>query len=97
IPLYSGLPCQNECTFFSWRDCWCTRSFLYWSQQTHTPGPSMPTHLKRAARFRAHAVTCLTSAEAAPDEKTRRAHLAVAKHFYLLAEQEISQRETKQR
>jgi hypothetical protein len=57
----------------------------------------MPTHLKRAARFRAHAVTCLTNAEAAPDEKTRRAHLAVAKHFYLLAGQEISQRETKQR
>jgi hypothetical protein len=45
------------------------------------PDPKMPTPLKRAARFQAHAVTCLTNAEAAPDDATRRAHLAVAKHF----------------
>jgi len=57
----------------------------------------MPAHLKRAARYRAHAVTCLTNAEAASDETTRRAHLAVAKHFYLLAEDEIGQREAKRR
>ena len=49
----------------------------------------MPTPLKRAARYQAHAVTCLTNAEAAPDEVTRRAHLAVARHFYLLAEEQI--------
>jgi hypothetical protein len=53
----------------------------------------MPTPLKQAARYRAHAAACLTNAEAAPDEATRRAHLAVAKHFYALAEQEIRQRE----
>ena len=53
----------------------------------------MPTPLKRAARYQAHAVTCLTNAEAAPDEVTRRAHLAVARHFYLLAEEQIGRRE----
>ena len=55
----------------------------------------MPAHLKRATRYRAHAVTCLANAEAARDDATRRAHLAVAKHFYSLAEDEISQREAK--
>jgi hypothetical protein len=57
----------------------------------------MPTPLKRAARFRAHAVTCLTNAEAAQDDTTRRAHLAVAKHFYSMAEQEIRQGEVQHR
>ena len=51
--------------------------------------------LKRAGRFRAHAASSLTNAEAASDEATRRAHLTVARHFYALAEQEISQREAK--
>lgn len=51
--------------------------------------------LKRAGRFRAHAAVSLANAEAAGDEATRRAHLAVARHFYSLAEQEISQREAK--
>jgi hypothetical protein len=51
--------------------------------------------LKRAARFRAHASASLANGEAAGDEATRRAHLAVARHFYSLAEQELSQREAK--
>jgi hypothetical protein len=49
--------------------------------------------LKRAARFRAHAVACLANAEAADNAVTSRAHLAMAKHFYALAEEELSQRE----
>jgi hypothetical protein len=52
--------------------------------------------LKRASRFRAHAATSLANAEAAGDAVTRRAHLAVARHFYALAKQEISQREARQ-
>ena len=48
--------------------------------------------LKRAARFRAHAVACLANAEAAGNTMTSRAHLAMAKHFHALAEQELSQR-----
>ena len=55
----------------------------------------MPDFLKRATRFRAHAATSLANAEAAGDEATRRAHLAVARHFYSLAEEEISQCEAK--
>ena len=55
----------------------------------------MPKPLKRAARYKAHAVTCLTNAEAAPDEVTRRAHLSVAEHFYRLAEEQIGQREAR--
>ena len=53
--------------------------------------------LKRAARYRAHAVASLANAEAAGDETTRRAHLAIAKHFYALAEEELSQREVRRR
>ncbi|MGB8679899.1 MAG: hypothetical protein WCD59_19680 [Pseudolabrys sp.] len=53
--------------------------------------------LKRAARFRAHAVACLANAEAADNAVTSRAHLAMAKHFYALAEQELSQREARRR
>jgi hypothetical protein len=50
--------------------------------------------LKRAARFRAHAVACLAAAD---DAVTSRAHLAMAKHFHALAEQELSQREARRR
>jgi hypothetical protein len=55
----------------------------------------MPYFLKRASRFRAHAAASLANAEAASDVATLRAHLAMARHFYALAEQEISQREAK--
>jgi hypothetical protein len=47
--------------------------------------------LKRAARFRAHAVACLAAAEDAENAVTSRAHLAMAKHFHALAEQELSE------
>ena len=53
--------------------------------------------LKRAARFRAHAVACLANAEAADNAVTSRAHLATAKHFHALAEQELSEREARWR
>src|SRR5271166_388749 len=52
---------------------------------------------RQAARYPAHAVTCLSNVEAAPDETTRRAHLAITRHFYLLAEGEIGQHEVKRR
>jgi hypothetical protein len=57
--------------------------------------PWMPTHLKKAARYRAHAAASVANAEAAVDNATRHAHLAIARHFYLLAEEEIGQREAK--
>ena len=50
----------------------------------------MPTPLKRAARYRAHAIESLANAEAAANEATRRTNLAITKHFYSLAEEEIS-------
>jgi hypothetical protein len=51
----------------------------------------MPTPLKRAARYRAHAATSLANAEAAIDIRARNAHLAIARHFYSLAEEAIGQ------
>ena len=57
----------------------------------------MPTPLKKAIRYQAHAAACLANAEAAPDEATRHAHLAVAEHFYRLAEEQIGQRDAERR
>jgi hypothetical protein len=57
----------------------------------------MPTPLKRAARYRAHAAASLANAEAAIDISTRNAHLAIARHFYSLAEEAISQQPEKPR
>ena len=51
----------------------------------------MPTPLKRAARYRAHAAASLANAEAAIDIGARNTHLAIARHFYSLAEEAISQ------
>jgi hypothetical protein len=51
----------------------------------------MPTPLKRAARYRAHAAASLANAEAAADASARRTHLAIARHFYSLAEEAIGQ------
>ncbi len=50
----------------------------------------MPNSVARAARWRAHAAASLANAEATHDEKTRQVHLEIAKHFLLLAEEEIS-------
>ena len=48
--------------------------------------------LTKAAHYRAYATASLANAEAAVDMKSRGVHLAIAEHFYLLAEDEISQR-----
>ena len=55
----------------------------------------MPTPLKRAARYRAHAAASLANAEAAIDINARNTHLAIARHFYSLAEEAISQQPAK--
>jgi hypothetical protein len=47
--------------------------------------------LARARRWTTHAAANLANAEAASDEKARHAHLAITKHFLLLAEEEIRQ------
>lgn len=46
--------------------------------------------LIKAAHYRAYAAASLANAEAAVDRTTRDVHLAIAQHFYLLAEEEIS-------
>ena len=46
--------------------------------------------LTKAAHYRAYAAASLANAEAAADSKSRDVHLAIAQHFYLLAEDEIS-------
>jgi hypothetical protein len=53
----------------------------------------MPTPLKRAARYRAHAAASLANAEAAIDISARNSHLAIARHFYSLAEEAMSQQQ----
>jgi hypothetical protein len=52
------------------------------------PGSPMP--LTKAVHYRAYAAASLANAEAAVDRKSRDVHLAIAEHFYLLAEDEIS-------
>jgi hypothetical protein len=46
--------------------------------------------LTKAADYRAYAAASLANAEAAVNRTTRDVHLAIAQHFYLLAEDEIS-------
>jgi hypothetical protein len=46
--------------------------------------------LTKAAQYRAYAAASLANAEAAVDRTRRDVHLAIAEHFYLLAEDEIS-------
>ncbi len=45
--------------------------------------------LTKPSAYRAYAVASLANAEAAVDRKSRDVHLAIAEHFYLLAEDEI--------
>ena len=45
--------------------------------------------LTKASAYRAYAAASLANAEAAVDRKSRDVHLAIAEHFYLLAEDEI--------
>jgi hypothetical protein len=46
--------------------------------------------LNKAAQYRAYAAASVANAEAAVDRTSRDVHLAIAEHFYLLAEDEIS-------
>ena len=46
--------------------------------------------LTKASAYRAYAAASLANAEAAADRNSRDVHSAIAEHFYLLAEDEIS-------
>jgi len=60
---------------------------------THLPGPYMP--LTKAAQYRAYATASLANAEEAADKARREIHLAIARHFYRLADEEIGRLEAK--
>jgi hypothetical protein len=62
--------------------CW-----LFAAQQTLFPDPEMFSPLTKAADYRAYAAASLANAEA--DKKNRNVHMAIARHFYSLAEDEI--------
>jgi hypothetical protein len=49
--------------------------------------------LTKAAHYRAYAAASLANAEAAKDKPVREVHLAIARHFYALAENEIGRLE----
>ena len=51
--------------------------------------------LTKAARYRAYAAASLANAEKAVDKGKRDVHLAIAQHFYRLAEEEIRRLEAK--
>jgi hypothetical protein len=51
--------------------------------------------LTKAARYRAYAAASLANADEAVDKAKRDVHLAVARHFYRLAEEEIGRLQTK--
>ena len=53
--------------------------------------------LTKAAHYRAYAAASLANAEAAKDKPVREVHLAIAQHFYSLAEDEIGLHEEKRR
>jgi hypothetical protein len=57
----------------------------------------MSPSLKKAAHYRAYAAASLANAEVAADKTSRDVHLAIAWHFYLLAETEIGRFEGTQR
>ena len=57
----------------------------------------MSSFLIKAGHYRAYAATSLANAEAAADKTTHDVHLAIARHFYLLAETEIDHFEGAQR
>jgi len=53
--------------------------------------------LTKAAHYRSYAAVCLANAETAVDRSTRDVHLAIARHFYMLADDEIGRLERKHR
>ena len=58
---------------------------------THPDGPTTP--LAQAAHYRAYAATSLGNAETTRDKAVREVHLAIARHFCALAENEIGRLE----
>ena len=60
---------------------------------TTLAGTRMP--LTKAAHYRAYAAASLANAEEAVDKAKREVHLAIARHFYRLAEEEIGRLEAK--
>ena len=57
----------------------------------------MSSFLIKGAHYRAYAAASLANAEAAADKTTHDVHLAIARHFYRLAETEIDRVEGAQR
>ena len=55
----------------------------------HTLRILMLPPLTKAAHYRAYAATSVANAETALDRTTRDVHLAIARHFYSLAQDEI--------
>jgi hypothetical protein len=51
--------------------------------------------LTKAAHYRAYAAASLANAQEAVDKAKRDVHLAIARHFYSLAEEEIGRLEPK--
>ena len=49
----------------------------------------------KAAHYRAYAAASLANAEKAVDKAKRDVHLAIARHFYTLAEEEIGHLEAR--
>ena len=73
-----------------------TSSFAIRRQPTPIlPQPRMP--LTKAAHYQAYAAASLANAEAAKNKPVREVHLAIARHFYSLAEDEIGLHEEKRR
>ncbi len=49
--------------------------------------------LTKTSHYRAYAAASIANAEAAKEKPVREVHLAIARHFYLLAEDEIGRLE----
>jgi hypothetical protein len=77
-----------------WQACpWPTRSLFAAPPTSTLPDPCMP--LTKAAQYRAYAAASLANADEALDKAKRDVHLAIARHFYRLAEEEIGPLEAK--
>jgi hypothetical protein len=57
----------------------------------------MSSPLTKAIQHRAYAAACVAKAERALDRSTRDVHLALARHFYMLADDEIGRLERERR
>jgi hypothetical protein len=66
-------------------------------QLAHAGERRISTFLMNAAHYQTCAAASLANAEAAADKTTRNVYLAIAHHFYLLAQDEIGRFEGTQR